>query len=275
MGMVEQNGPKSAGKKPSGRTRTNSKPEPIKECVNLLGNGASRGQVPTIQPGTTSYQHPIPSSCCSTSTSTPPPYTPYPLPHQRELPPPVRRSNIPYTLSPMAAASFSSILPSMATGYFSPPSDLTTPQATSSQFSSVSLPVGAYCSASSNHTMNHFGQVGCLTTRLFYLKWVQGTRVSKYYGCGQNIQNIPQMCPDDLIVVHGNVREYRDRNTGQLVHSNTPQNVQFHLFKKCIVNRYPSFQFPDHLVVGPEFVPLLQQEHLQQLPSSFGLNAHG
>ena len=128
MGMVEQNGPKSAGKKPSGRKRTNSKAEPIKEYVNLLGDGASRGQVLTIQPGTTSYQHLIPSSCCSTST---PPYTPYPIPHQRELSPPVRRSNMPYTPLPMAAATFSSILPSMATGYFSPPSDLTMQQATS------------------------------------------------------------------------------------------------------------------------------------------------
>ena len=79
MGMVKQNGPKITGKKPSGRKRMNSKAEPIKEYVNLLGDGASRGQVPTIQPGATSYQHPIPSSCCSTSTSTPPPRPIYPL----------------------------------------------------------------------------------------------------------------------------------------------------------------------------------------------------
>ena len=130
MGMVEQNGPKSGGKKPWQRMRTNSKAEPIKEYVNLLGDGASRGQVRTIQPGKTSYQHPLPSSCRSTSTSTPH------IPLIQSL----SNRNCHHRLEDL----MSSDLSSMATGYFSSPSDLTTPQATSSQFSSVSLPVWSF-----------------------------------------------------------------------------------------------------------------------------------
>lgn len=80
--------------------------------------------------------------------------------------------------------------------------------------------------------------------------------------------------PDDLIIVCRDVREYRDKATGQLQRSSTPQNVHFHLRKECILVRYPRFH-TGLLVVVPEFLPLLQQEHIQRLSANFGWNTSG
>ena len=63
----------------------------------------------------------------------------------------------------------------------------------------------------------------------FLLKWLMGTRVSRCYGCGGVIQNPPLNCPDDLIVMYRDIRQFRHRITGQLTTSEGPQNVHFHL----------------------------------------------
>jgi hypothetical protein len=68
----------------------------------------------------------------------------------------------------------------------------------------------------------------------FRLKWVMGTSVTRCYGCGEEIQNPPQTVPDDLIVVYRDIREYRDRDTGQLQYSRGPVNLHFHLRSACI-----------------------------------------
>jgi hypothetical protein len=81
------------------------------------------------------------------------------------------------------------------------------------------------------------------TPTSFSLKctWVQGTKVSKCYGCGGIIKNPPENRPDNLILFCRVIREYRDRITGQLQRSSFPQNVHFHLRRECIVMRYPAF----------------------------------
>lgn len=72
MDMVEQRGPKNAGKKPSGRKRTNAKAQPINEYVDLLGNDASESRTSIIQPppkATTTHQYPVPFPCRPMPTS--------------------------------------------------------------------------------------------------------------------------------------------------------------------------------------------------------------
>lgn len=101
------------------------------------------------------------------------------------------------------------------------------------------------------------------------LKWVPGTTVSKCYGCGNKIENPPQALPDDLIIVFRATREYRDRITGQLQTSNSPQNVHFHLRAACVSKRYPHFQ-PGLLNVQPHFIRLLRPEHFQRLFCEIG-----
>ena len=98
----------------------------------------------------------------------------------------------------------------------------------------------------------------------FQLKWAQGTTVKKCYGCGGDIQNPPVQLPDDLVVVCRDFRQYRDRMTGQLTRSTTPQNIHFHLRQQCILTRYPRFH-SGLLVISPAFQALRHQEHTHSL----------
>lgn len=104
----------------------------------------------------------------------------------------------------------------------------------------------------------------------FSLKWVPGTTVSRCYGCGNGIDNPPLSGPDDIVVVYKDVREYRDRVTGQKQLSPSPQNVHFHLREACIKQRYPGFD-RSQLVVPMEFCNFLRHEHRERLLVEFGI----
>ena len=103
----------------------------------------------------------------------------------------------------------------------------------------------------------------------FYLKWVGGAKVSKCYGCGGVIKNPPEKRPDDLIIFCRDIREYRDRITGQLQRSSSAQNVHFHLRRECLLMRYPSFHV-GLLSITPAFQAALHPEHLVRLSENFG-----
>ena len=103
---------------------------------------------------------------------------------------------------------------------------------------------------------------------IFKLKWVAGSRVSRCYGCKGDIINPPQSSPDDLCVVYRDIREFRDRDTGQLQYTNSPENVHFHLKASCVRIRYPDFLDKD-LVVPAEFTQHFKLEHVQRLVEEF------
>ena len=63
----------------------------------------------------------------------------------------------------------------------------------------------------------------------FFLKWVNGTTVSKFYGCNGRIPNPPTTPLENLIIARKDVRHYRHRTTSQLQCSSQPQNLHFHL----------------------------------------------
>ena len=75
----------------------------------------------------------------------------------------------------------------------------------------------------------------------FLLKWVNGTTVSKCYGCNGRIPNPPTTPLENLIIARKDVRHYRHRTTGQLQCSSQPQNLHFHLSLRCVVAKYPMF----------------------------------
>ena len=104
----------------------------------------------------------------------------------------------------------------------------------------------------------------------FWLKWLPGTRVSRCYGCNREIVNPPNSVPDDLIVAYRDIRQYRQRNTGQLQFSNGPQNVHFHLRAACIRARYPNFPGASALVVPNDMKAHFRLEHIQRLDMEFG-----
>ena len=90
----------------------------------------------------------------------------------------------------------------------------------------------------------------------FGLKWVMGTTVSRCYGCGGEILNPPQAVPDDLVIVHKDIRQYRDQNTGQIQFTREPQNVHFHLYQNAI----------SHVI--------FDREHIERLANEFGLGCN-
>eukprot|EP00794_Sanderia_malayensis_P001057 gene1057-394_t len=63
----------------------------------------------------------------------------------------------------------------------------------------------------------------------FTLKWVTGTTVSRCYGCSGKIINPPLPGPDDIVIVYKDIREYRDRQTGQIMQTPIAQNIHFHM----------------------------------------------
>lgn len=63
------------------------------------------------------------------------------------------------------------------------------------QYSSIGSSAGA------NQPIPMINQPNRLPASAFQLKWLQGTKVSRCYGCGSAIQNPPQQCPDDFVVV--------------------------------------------------------------------------
>eukprot|EP00794_Sanderia_malayensis_P004990 gene4990-5648_t len=107
----------------------------------------------------------------------------------------------------------------------------------------------------------------------FSLKWVAGTRISKCYGCRGDIINPPTQVPEDLVVVYQDMRQYRDRATGNMVFTSEAQNVHFHLRLRCILAKYMFFN-PGLLEIPPEFIAYFQEAHLQRLSSEFGLIFH-
>eukprot|EP00794_Sanderia_malayensis_P012371 gene12371-13641_t len=49
--------------------------------------------------------------------------------------------------------------------------------------------------------------------KMFTVKWLPGTTVSRCYGCGRAIQKPPLAEPDHLVVVYRDIREYKDHIT--------------------------------------------------------------
>ena len=105
---------------------------------------------------------------------------------------------------------------------------------------------------------------------MFRLKWVAGTTVSRCYGCNGEITNPPISIPDDLVVVYRDIRQFRERETGQLRLTTAPQNVHFHLRANCIRARYQNFPGASALFVPQEFRRYFHHEHILRLNAEFG-----
>lgn len=101
------------------------------------------------------------------------------------------------------------------------------------------------------------------------LKWIEGTIVSKCYGCGKNIPNPPKAPPDDLVLVCRDKRIFRNPTNGLMQVADQATNVHFHLRATCLLRKYPSYNLKD-LVVPREFVNIFQQEHFFRLMDEFG-----
>lgn len=328
MGMAVQNGPKTAGKKPSSRKRSNAKPQPVKEYVDVFQNdeyegGNLTGSVPSMV-----FAHPIRiSSSTTTAASTPTvrpaqtlqhlasPSFPVSIPCNRSAPTsPFASCHIPSTavttsiptrhqtlfpptfgegthFEPSTVCNPSSIssMPPSCTPTFSQHNSMpyqfpfhpqspafshavTSPlqlhSPTQSCAGNISSTTQNAASSNSNFIRTHLSNAN--DVKIFNLKWVPGTTVSKCYGCHNKIENSPQALPDDLIIVHRDIREYRDRITGQLQRSTSAQNVHFHLRASCVSRRYPDFH-ARNLQVQPQFIPLLRPEHFERLFNEFGL----
>ena len=106
----------------------------------------------------------------------------------------------------------------------------------------------------------------------FFLKWVNGTTVSKFYGCNGRIPNPPTTPLENLIMARKDVRHYRQRTTGQLQCSSQPQNLHFHLSLRCVIAEDRIFLRSD-LKIDQDMYAYLTPEHKMKLFSEFNVVA--
>ena len=244
--MALGSGPKNAGKKPSKRKKTNARKPLVNETVGLLEQHSA---VPAINPPT------IPLNA-----------VPIAAPDQMHL---QNLNNWPNNSAPATAEQHSAVPP------------MNTPTVTRNTVS-VAAPDQTHPPAQTNWpntsvpatAQQHHGfQIQATSPHQscsFKIKWVMGTRVSRCYGCNKEIKNPPESIPDDLIVVFRDIRQFRDRQTGQVQFTREPQNVHFHLRAACIRARYPSFHGASALFIPPDFPEHFRIEHIQRLNAEFG-----
>ncbi len=232
--MALGSGPKNAGKKPSRRKRTNKEKPEVTKVVDLLQQRTFSEQVPV--PSFPPSAIPVPPATGENVPSAVPiAFPPVSAPTTINFPPNVLPSR---QIHQPTQQNFAHYIPEMVQhqGF----NRLSTATATVDQMNS------------------------------FWLKWLPGTRVTRCYGCNGEIRNPPVSVPDDLIVAYRDVRQYRQKNTGQILYSNGPQNVHFHLRAACIRARYPSFPGASALVVTSDVRARFRLEHIQRLYTEFG-----
>ena len=235
--------PKSAGRKPSHRKKSNKQKPAITEVRNLLDD--------------------TPTSIASSAQNTQPQISAPPIdnPNQTHSTSQFDNSNQTTSLNLSHNANHSPILNLNFNPYrnvnHNPNFNL---------HPDVNLNTNVNSNISQEVNLNTAHQKQSKST--FKLKWVAGTRVSRCYGCKGDIINPPQSSPDDLCVVYRDIREFRDRSTGQLQYTNSPENVHFHLKASCVRIRYPDFLDKD-LVVSAEFTPHFKLEHVRRLVEEF------
>ena len=86
----------------------------------------------------------------------------------------------------------------------------------------------------------------------FALKWVNGTTVTRCYGCGMETSNPPKIPLEELVIVPRDYREYRHRLTGQIQYSSDIQNIHFHISVSCVSARCHNF-VPANVVIPTDF----------------------
>ena len=278
--MALRGGPKSAGKKPSNRKRSNVKSQPVYETVDLLQD-PSAPPSKQVKGDSNAHFEQRPSMAFSNPLSHANNSSGGPGQNQCLHQQGLHQMFLPSSGSPSSALpsehviGFNNVLSPAAglqdNGFLPGPSQYLSPfshqsSGLPSHVGTVSYNVGyAY---QQPHTSQSEG-LPSNGANHFQLKWLAGTRVSRCYGCGGDIQNPPLEAPDDLIIVYKDIRRYRDRNTGQLHCTNSPQNVHFHLRIACVRAQYAHFT-ANSLFVSIEFASRRRLEHFNRLVSEFG-----
>ena len=178
--------PKNVGKKPSRRKRTSKQKPEVTNVVDLLEQRTFPEQ----------FLVPAPSFRPNAM-----PVSPQAAPVTENVP-----SAPSITLPPVSASTICNL----------PASVLPSPQI----HQPIQINVGCYipeivrypeASPRASTTPANSGQLNS-----FWLKWLPGTRVSRCYGCNREIRNPPDSVPDDLIVAYRDIRQYTERNTGEI-----------------------------------------------------------
>ena len=98
-----------------------------------------------------------------------------------------------------------------------------------------------------------------LQDTVFWVQSIEGSRIRMCYGCQNSIRKdtmtLP-LPPYDFVVGHKERRMYRDPNTHQLTLTPKPENVYFHMSRKCIEMKHPYFN-DSMLYISPSIIPCL------------------
>ena len=239
--MALGSGPKNAGKKPSRRKRTNKEKAEVTKVVGLLEQRSLPQHDPFPVPSFPSNVLPVPPPSRAPATGA-----------TENIPEATVTRTFPQVQEPTVGTFVPNVIPTPEI-----------PQPAPGHFTNIPGLI----------QFQEYSRVSTAATdqaNSFWLKWLPGTRVSRCYGCNREIVNPPNSVPDDLIVAYRDIRQYRQRNTGQLQFSNGSQNVHFHLRAACIRARYPNFPGASALVVPNDMKAHFRLEHIQRLYMEFG-----
>ena len=110
----------------------------------------------------------------------------------------------------------------------------------------------------------------------FHLKWLEGSRVTTCYGCGNKIRQTTHdpVPPDpyDVVICRKQVRAYTPRGTSGLRFTVKPENVFFHVRRACIAMQCSDPVSAKNLVISDEDRLRLKITHRNMLRKEFGLD---
>ena len=114
------------------------------------------------------------------------------------------------------------------------------------------------------------------TPEPFHLKWLEGSRVTTCYGCGNKIRaSIHDPVPPDpydVVIGRKQIRAYTPRGSTGLRFSVKPENVFFHLKNSCIAAKCSDSVNEKSLIISDIDKLKLKTSHRNMLRKEFGVH---
>ena len=122
----------------------------------------------------------------------------------------------------------------------------------------------------------HDGVVPFPTLEPFRLTWLEGSRITSCYGCGNKIRAtmhhpVPPE-PYDIVIGRKQIRAYTPQGSTGLRFSAKPENVYFHLKKSCVAKQCSDPVSKDSLIVSDDQKSKLKFSHRNMLRKEFGID---
>ena len=109
----------------------------------------------------------------------------------------------------------------------------------------------------------------------YYLRWLQGSRITTCYGCGNkfrpSINHPPPPEPYDAVLCRKQIRSYTPKGTVGLKFTLKPENVFFHLKRSCVEMKNSDGVTAESLLLSDVDKQNLKTSHKMMFRKEFGV----